>query len=273
MSLESKIRSLIAGANAKTGETDADLTNAIQRLIDGYGSGGGGNPTLSATLRDGSVVASSLWSTVRVDGASAKSIEIDNQTVWSEQTGLPNGYTLLSYIKSTVTQYIDTGIKVQCPSAQSVEQIITVRGIATGIQHYSGGNYNAFWGISGAGTYTVLDVSNVPVGNIDVVTVKTNGGTCQLFVNDTYVISYTDTRTVYDIAVGISRIGNPGGGFVGDPMSAEWYKYQIIIDGVSVRDYVPCINDRNQVGLYDLVTQVFYGNAGTGEFIAGYEDA
>lgn len=39
MSVESKINSLITAANTKTGKTDADLTSAVQSLVDGYGGG------------------------------------------------------------------------------------------------------------------------------------------------------------------------------------------------------------------------------------------
>lgn len=42
MSIRSKIQSLISAANAKTGESDATLTDAVQTLVDGYGQGGGG---------------------------------------------------------------------------------------------------------------------------------------------------------------------------------------------------------------------------------------
>ena len=38
MSIETKINSLIAAANTKTGKTDADLTSAVQSLVDGYGA-------------------------------------------------------------------------------------------------------------------------------------------------------------------------------------------------------------------------------------------
>lgn len=41
MTIKQKIQSLIAAANAKTGESDATLTDAVQTLVDGYGQGGG----------------------------------------------------------------------------------------------------------------------------------------------------------------------------------------------------------------------------------------
>lgn len=36
-------------------------------------------------------------------------------------------------------------------------------------------------------------------------------------------------------------------------------------------DFVPCITPNNEVGLYDVVTNTFFGNSGTGVFIAGAE--
>lgn len=47
MSILSKIQSLITAANAKTGESDATLTDAVQTLVDGYGQGGGSGSGLS----------------------------------------------------------------------------------------------------------------------------------------------------------------------------------------------------------------------------------
>lgn len=38
--VKAKINNLIALANEKTGESDADLTTAVNRLAEGYGAGG-----------------------------------------------------------------------------------------------------------------------------------------------------------------------------------------------------------------------------------------
>ena len=45
MSLQSKIQSLIDGANAITGAESTDLTSAMQALVNGYGSGGTATPS------------------------------------------------------------------------------------------------------------------------------------------------------------------------------------------------------------------------------------
>lgn len=52
-------------------------------------------------------------------------------------------------------------------------------------------------------------------------------------------------------------------------IGAKIYSCQIEIDGVVIRNFVPCIAPTNAVGLYDLVEGKFYGNAGTGAFTAG----
>jgi hypothetical protein len=44
------------------------------------------------------------------------------------------------------------------------------------------------------------------------------------------------------------------------------YSCQIYDNDVLVRDYLPCRNSKNEVGLYDTVTGEFYGNDGEGAF-------
>lgn len=55
MSIKSKINNLIAAANTKTGAASADLTNAVQTLIDGYGAGSGGGGSDLDALLNGSI--------------------------------------------------------------------------------------------------------------------------------------------------------------------------------------------------------------------------
>lgn len=49
MSIYGKLSALLTAANAKTGESDTTLTDAVQTLIDGYGQGGGGNDDILIT--------------------------------------------------------------------------------------------------------------------------------------------------------------------------------------------------------------------------------
>ncbi|MBR2744957.1 MAG: hypothetical protein IKE01_06675 [Clostridia bacterium] len=47
------------------------------------------------------------------------------------------------------------------------------------------------------------------------------------------------------------------------------YSFKIYESNVLIRHMIPCINPNNEIGLYDIVNNVFYGNQGTGSFIAG----
>lgn len=52
-------------------------------------------------------------------------------------------------------------------------------------------------------------------------------------------------------------------------LSAFLHSCKIWNDGVLIRDYIPYQNKLGDVGLWDKVNSVFYGNFGTGKFIAG----
>ena len=43
--------------------------------------------------------------------------------------------------------------------------------------------------------------------------------------------------------------------------------YKLYNGATLVRDLVPCINASGEIGMYDIVNQKFYGNAGTGSFV------
>lgn len=53
-------------------------------------------------------------------------------------------------------------------------------------------------------------------------------------------------------------------------MSGSIYRFTAKKDGVVIGDYVPVqrISD-NEVGLYDIINNVFYINSGSGDFIPG----
>ena len=53
--------------------------------------------------------------------------------------------------------------------------------------------------------------------------------------------------------------------------AARIYSCKIYSNSALIRQFVPCKNSSGEVGLYDEVNNVFYGNAGTGVFIAGPE--
>ena len=52
---------------------------------------------------------------------------------------------------------------------------------------------------------------------------------------------------------------------------SQIYGCKLYSGSTLIRDFVPRKNSSGEVGLYDNVTKQFYGNAGSGAFIAGEE--
>lgn len=192
---------------------------------------------------------------------------------------LPAGYTQLDYIASSGTQYVDTGFvpnqdtKVEC------------RAYPLSVEDTSDGHGSVFYGsgifyddsafelyTSGGGYQFNYGSQNVHLGTptvgpwFDIVqdkgTVSMSSGT----VTWSHVFSYTtfnSGRSAYLFAI------NRGSALRGHCRIA---RFKIYDNGNLVRDYYPCKRDSDgAIGLYDLANSTFYGNSGTGAFIAGPE--
>lgn len=182
----------------------------------------------------------------------------------------------LSYIESTGTQYIDTGVSVNANTYTGLKVVVDCDALSA---------INPNWavnGISGGGVVFYLGITN---GNI----VAYGNGTLNLTTGKTY----TSGKMVFDLDVPNKRytVGNllsmtnltfstptgnqnfylfaynTGSGAVGH--RSRIYSCQIYSNGTLVRDFVPAQNDDGTVGLYDKANGAFYANAGTGEFVAG----
>ena len=183
--------------------------------------------------------------------------------------GLPNGYTELEYIESTGTQYIDTKVKptVNTKFSFGVYMLEQTGDCIIGnslnddndyrIFNYSGSIYWDFKdsriiGIAGSfleNTYFEFECGNNYV--------KKNG---QQVLTGQNISAFIADANIFVFSNGASS-----------GCSGRLY-FLKILDGESlIRDFVPCVDPTGAVGLYDLIGQTFYGNAGTGSFTAGPE--
>ena len=188
---------------------------------------------------------------------------------------LPKGYTELEYIQSSGEQYIDTGIN----SADGLK--IKVK---FSVSEVSGSNY--VFGANSVGgksrtqfLYTSSMMwcgwgdsyqGNIP-RNIDTsahVIEASNVG----FVFDDVQI-YTPSSDDFSVESSIPLFAtktSPDGSVTIFSNGLKIYLSQIYFGSTLVRDLVPCIhNSDSAVGMYDLVSQAFFGNAGMGTFTAG----
>lgn len=183
---------------------------------------------------------------------------------------LPSGYTQLQYIESTGTQYINTGfVPNQDTRAVCDAQFTDISGTVTILgQRYTSAAQKSFTWISVSGNlrsyyhsyYGVVATSDKlrHVYELDKNKTIIDGNT----VSTRSYVSFTADFPIFIFA-------NNEQGTASFHAKMKLYACQIYNNGTLVRDYVPCMSDAEGVGLYDLVNNRFYGNDGTGTFVAG----
>lgn len=184
---------------------------------------------------------------------------------------LPEGYTQLNYIQSTGTQYIDTGVVPKINTKITIDFDVVSAGdddVICGVISPNvciGYSTARIFGSFKNGTGSSVDVNTTVVGSHSA---EVSNGT---FVLDgtshafSAVSSYSTTRSIFLFAGSYSDA--PDGAY--GKVKAKVFSCKLYDGAVAVRNYIPCKNPSNEIGLYDLVTKEFYGNAGTGTFIGG----
>ena len=192
-----------------------------------------------------------------------------------EKDPFKDSYQQVEYIESTGTQYIDTGIPQNEISEISGEIQFTNFGSShQGIcgrytSDYTSINivYNASSDILAFG-WVGNNVYKIPA---DLNKHSFNMNLQSITIDNTVVSTYSSNQAsdADTLVVFARRIDNSGSSIT-NLANLKLYKFQIKSNDKFVRDFIPCYRKSdNVVGLYDLVNEVFYTNAGTGEFIKG----
>lgn len=158
--------------------------------------------------------------------------------------------------RQTGAQYIDTGLVVN--KSDSVKMVLTANLVSS--DNFAGANGYMQYKAS-VGNNTKCEITVEYKSNIE--TIYVDGS--QHSTTD-----WTSTYSGTDVKLGIFKMGNSGNSWwSGDAQSGKLYACEIYGDGTLVRDFIPCKNANNVVGLYDLVNKEFYTNAGSGSFTGG----
>lgn len=177
----------------------------------------------------------------------------------------------LTYIKSTGTQYIDTGIY---PTANTKFVLDMAYNDVSGTR-YSGLNISNSWFMFGENTYHEAYLGNKVVvfstaASTERTTIVLDAQNKTATIGDeTNSVAYTTFATPsVTLPLFAYRDASTWNGFA----SFKLYSCQIYDNDVLVRDFVPWENDDGEIGLYDKVNSVFYGDAAGGAFEAGEYD-
>lgn len=205
--------------------------------------------------------------------------------IYTEELIVPKEYTQIEYIQSTGTQYIDTNYYATPNTKIEVEYKLTnlnlsypifgnsneeLDGLALSFSNYSTSNiYRVFCGddfptlqnirlASDTSKHTyILDLKN---------------GKIQIDTNVYDMLSESvNPRTNNSInSILINAIRDFDGVVEGIKSRGNLYSAKIYENNVLVKNMVPTIRRvDNSIGMYDLITNTFYNNQGTGNFIAG----
>lgn len=174
---------------------------------------------------------------------------------------LPAGYTELTYIQSSGTQYIDIGLA--CTANTVVELSLSLTS-TDGDQKFFGvyspgvafGVYQSKWRLGSGWENNTINAT------LSKTTIKASGTTWSINNSNVSVSSGMGASPGTMVLCAIRYAGN-----VIDYASIIVYGLKIWHGDTLVRDFVPCINPSGAIGMYDLVERTFYGNAGTGVFI------
>ncbi len=183
---------------------------------------------------------------------------------------LPSEYTQVDYIESHGTEYIDTNVtgeatwnlKIQYTSIKKTTQILLGRSSSAG--YWFGILNTDNNGVYGFGTDNKVDIVGTTLVEAIINTSNTN---ISGIINNQNITP----RNITDF----SYLNNNYQLFKATKFSqflsnCKLFSTKCYQNNILIRDFIPCYrNSDNEVGLYDLVNDVFYTNQGTGAFTYG----
>lgn len=195
-----------------------------------------------------------------------------NTLIWERNKRLPSEYQEVEYIQSSGTQYINTQYYANGNSSYVLQYSdFKVKGVVFGA-------YNGSWA-TGSGLYINTADSDggnpflhyyanarVRVGFHSEGVIEINKGA--FYLDGTQYLNL-DTKT-FNINYPTYIFGANWRRQSDHYASYRLHYLKIYDNDTLVRDFVPCYRKADfKAGMYDLVNNVFYTNAGTGEFTLG----
>ena len=179
-------------------------------------------------------------------------------------------YTQVEYLQSTGTQWLDIGATINT-ATDTVECIF--QNTESNVYKWFFGEHdnNARFALGsgdgankrnvayGSNTYKVADTQQY---NSQHTFVADENG---VFIDGTKIAnfaSFASTSTLY-----LFNLNLNSGNYTA---SAKIWRYKQTRNGELIRDFIPCVRNTDGIaGMYDLVTDTFFTNQGTGEFLYG----
>lgn len=200
-----------------------------------------------------------------------------------EDSRLPEGYTELEYIASTSSggQYIDLNILLYDVLNKNYDIAMKFNLIGNGSDNNNQATIFGCQDNTGSpwpGTFIRRNSNNVQgryiggsgkdntlgqIGNIIELTEKTSPSK--------NVYNYNNSGKVHSWGTSLFCAFGDANGTPTRLAEAKIYYFKLFVEGILVRDLVPCKNSSNVIGMYDLVNDVFYISPNNVAFVGGPE--
>jgi hypothetical protein len=185
------------------------------------------------------------------------------------KTLLPKEYQQVEYLESTRTQYIDTNLAFNTLYTYDVSVSYNnlsetyAMGIVGAPSMYVGVHNTLFT------TYSDNNINGnrLPyiVGNRVNYVLKNGSQTIDTVEVSTHTITKTNMLNVYLFA--LNNQNTNAADYFG---KTKMYYYKVMQGETVIQHFIPCYRKADNVaGMYDVVNDKFYTNAGTGNFIVG----
>ena len=177
-------------------------------------------------------------------------------------------YIPIEYLESTGTQYIDTGIIAKSGLNTKIKLSITDNSQGCALGTYTGGQFHpTFWYRGNWDSVVGNDQSGgTVISDYEYITeFKSDANGFSFYVNGELKNYGTATHAANGKLWMFYRSG-AGGGF---PMKGKIFYVQIYDNDTLVRDFRPVLDLDGVPCMYDRVTDTYFYNSGTGNFIAG----
>lgn len=187
---------------------------------------------------------------------------------------LPDGYTQVDYIESHGNEYIDTGVNADSNLRAFLDMAFTNptgSNQNVGVIYKEDNLYKRYHLICQAGRIKL----NFYGGVIDLCDADSDRHVFDLDVPNQSIkadkIEYLISKQDFDCELDFRLFGrNSNIDSLAYLSLMKLWRSKMYVSGVLVRDFIPCYrNSDNEVGLYDIVNNVFYTNQGTGAFTYG----
>lgn len=188
---------------------------------------------------------------------------------------LPSGYQQVEYIESTGTQYIDTGLKANQNTGFSIT-VLTKNNL-------SSSDYGCLFGARSSTNKNEYQLTTYVGSSGGTFRKYTTSYSASMAKNVKLTCSATRNKytnrngeavsintTTYSTPVSVTVFALNNNGSIIQYGKHQLFSLKFTDNGTIIRDYYPCYRKSdNEPGLYDIITDTFLTNTGTGTFGVG----